>query len=306
MTRLSFGQYSFESSDTDKILFPQAGLSKGDLIDYYNEVADVMLPHCCSRPLTLQRFPDGIGKDGFFQQKRSDYFPEWINSIKTPRANDKRRTVEHVMANNKATLVYLANQAAITLHGWLSRKNNINQPDRLIFDLDPPDDDFLKVKQAARYVRDLMEELGMTPYVMTTGSRGLHVVAPLKAIQSFDDVRNYARSMANQLAEHFPGELTVEQRKEKRQGRLYMDIMRNAYGQTAVLPYTVRAKPDAPVATPLNWNELDSSELDSQTYTIKNLLRRLGQLNDPWQDINRHGVALNALPDPDSRQISHY
>jgi bifunctional non-homologous end joining protein LigD len=300
---MSFGQYSFEVSDTDKVLFPEAELTKGDLIDYYCDVAEVMLPHCKGRPLTLQRFPDGIGKEGFFQQQTSDYFPDWISSIKTPRANDRRSKVEHVLANNKATLAYLANQAAVTLHGWLSREKNIEQPDRLIFDLDPPDDDFSKVVEAARHVRDLMEALGMTPHVMTTGSRGLHVVAPLKATRSFDDVRDYARSMAQQLAECFDDELTVEQRKDKREGRLYLDVMRNAYGQTAVLPYTVRARPTAPVATPLNWEELDNKNLGPQSYTIKNLLRRLGQQKDPWHGIDRYGVELSELPDVASLEV---
>lgn len=303
MPTMSFGQYSFEVSDTDKILFPEAGLTKGDLINYYSHVADVMLPHSKDRPLTLQRFPDGVDNEGFFQQQRNDYFPDWISTIKTPRANDKRSKVDHVAANNMATLAYLASQATITLHGWLSRENNIEKPDRLIFDLDPPDNNFTKVKQAARHVRDLMAQLGMTPHVMTTGSRGLHVVAPLKATQSFDDVRSYAKSMAKQLADCFPDELTLEQRKEKRKGRLYLDVMRNTYGQTAVLPYTVRAKPIAPVATPLNWEELDNKNLGPQSYTMTNLLRRLGQRDDPWQNIDRHGVELSGLADPAALEI---
>ncbi len=188
------------------------------------------------------------------------------------------------------------------MHGWLARDNNIKQPDRLIFDLDPPQGNFAPVKQAARRIKELMEELGMTPYVMTTGSRGLHVATPIKASREFDDIREYARAMAQHLATCYPEQLTVEQRKDRRKGRLYLDVMRNSYAQTTVLPYTVRARPTAPVATPISWEELDNSELHSQTYTIRNIFRRLGQRNDPWQRMDRHAVDVTHLSDPESAE----
>lgn len=298
MANMQFGAYSFEVSEPDKILFPDIELSKAGLIDYYVKVADVMLPHCRQRPLTLQRFPDGIEADGFYQQQRSDYFPDWLHSVSTPRASDKRKHVEHVLADDQASLAYLANQAVISFHGWLSRQNNLQQPDRLVFDLDPPDDDFTSARQAALQLRELMMKLGMTPFVMTTGSRGLHVVAPLRPQHTFDAVREYARAMAQQLAESCPDKLTTEQRKNKRRGRLYLDVMRNAYGQTSVLPYSLRAIAGAPVATPLDWDELDNHELHAQSYTVKNIFHRLGQREDPWLHMDRHGVDLDTLPDP--------
>lgn len=291
---VQIGSRSIELSNEDKVLFPDAGLTKGDLIDYYRECADWIVRHAADRPLTLQRFPDGIGEQGFYQQDRSDYFPDWIESVAVERTGSKGGHVDHVLCNNQATLVYLANQAVITLHGWLSRTPSLGCPDRLIFDLDPPDDDFGAVVQAARWVRECMEALELTPFVMTTGSRGLHVVAPLDGSVDFDSVRAFARELAEHIAGLHPDALTTAQRKDQRRGRLYLDVMRNAQGQTAVLPYVVRAKPGAPVATPLDWDELGNAELHAQRYTMANIRRRLAQKDDPWAQIRRYGRSASA------------
>jgi bifunctional non-homologous end joining protein LigD len=293
MSTERFGRYSVELSNTDKLLFPDSGITKGALIDYYRNIAEVMLPHLQDRPLTLQRFPDGIDEPGFYQQESSDYFPDWISTRRTPRA-DNGDAVQHVLCNNQATLVYLANQAVITLHGWLARAPRITRPDRLVFDLDPADNGFTAVRRAARQVVELMQTLGMNPFVMTTGSRGLHVVAPLRADADFDSVRALAQDMAAVLAERHDETLTVEQRKNKRRGRIYLDVMRNAYGQTAVIPYSVRALSRAPVATPLDIGELGDRRLDPQRWNLKNILRRLGQKRDPWADIARHVTAVGS------------
>jgi bifunctional non-homologous end joining protein LigD len=290
MGRVRFGRYSVELSSTDKPLFPGSGITKGDLIDYYRDIAPVMLPHLRDRPLTLERYPDGIEASGFFQQECSDYFPDWMHTRRVPRAG-AGEAVEHVLCNNQASLVYLANQATVTLHGWLSRAPRIARPDRLVFDLDPPGDDFAAVRRAARRVIELMQALDMHPFLMTTGSRGMHVVAPLRTDSGFDDVRELARGMADVLAARHPGELTTEQRREKRRGRLYLDITRNAYGQTTVMPYAVRARPGAPVAAPLDLAELDDRRLDARTWHLGNIRRRLGQRDDPWAAIGRHAVA---------------
>ena len=299
MGAVRIGKRRVELSNTDKPLFPDDGISKGDLISYYRRIADILLPHANNRPLTLHRFPDGIDADGFYQQQASDYFPDWVKRCATPRAGDRRESVEHVLANDEATLAYLANQATITLHGWNSRAPKIDRPDQLVFDLDPAGRDFVAVRRAAQRVAELMQSLGMNPYAMTTGSRGLHVVAPLRADEDFDAVRAVARDMAEILAARHADELTVEQRKNKRAGRLYLDMSRNAYGQTRVLPYSVRALPGAPVATPIALDELDDSTLDPQKWRIDNLFRRLARTRDPWADIRRRatkiGTARRAL-----------
>lgn len=295
MTMARFGPYTVELSNEDKVFFPQAGLTKGDLIAYYRDIAAVMVPHLQNRPLTLQRFPDGIDGEGFFQQDRPDYFPEWIDDVAVERRgdSDKGGPIHHVICSNQATLVYLANQGAITLYAWLAREPKIERPDRLVFDLDPPDDNFKAVKAVARKVEALMRELGLNPYLMTTGSRGLHVLAPLDQGCGFDDVREFAGDLASLLAARHPDELTTEQRKDRRRGRLYLDVMRNAYGQTAVAPYTVRARPNAPVAMPLAWDELDRGDLDPQGWTIENVARRLGQKGDPWAGIGRSATSID-------------
>ena len=280
-----------ELSNTGKVLFPQAGLTKGELIGYYRRIAPIMLPHIAGRPLSFERFPDSIDTNGFMQKNASDYFPGWIRRARVAKENGE---VEHVVAEDAATLVYLANQACVTLHMGLARIERIHHPDRLVIDLDPSDEDFAKVKRAAQVARRLLEETGLVPFLQTTGSRGLHVWVPLEPEATFDQVRAFAAGLADRLVAHSPAELTTEQRKAKRGPRVFVDVARNAYGQTAVAPYSVRARAKAPVATPLDWAELDDPGLGPGRYTITNLFRRLGQKPDPWAEIGRHARPLAA------------
>lgn len=283
--------YDISLSNQDKIMFPEAGLTKGDLIGYYRRIGKTMLPHIKDRPLTLHRFPGGIDAEGFYQQNASDYFPDWI-----PRARLGKGDIvtEHCLCQNVATLVYLANQNCITPHSWLSRVDRPDNPDRLIFDLDPGGTDFDLVRKTALALSEVLIDIGLASYVMTTGSRGLHVVVPLDRSMAFDGVRTFARDLAEFVAARAPDELTTEHRKNKRGGRLFLDTTRNAYGQTAVVPYAVRAKPGAPVATPLEWDEIEDSKLAADRYRIKNIFRRLGQKQDPWRTIQRHVVDLRS------------
>jgi bifunctional non-homologous end joining protein LigD len=198
------------------------------------------------------------------------------------------------MANNTATIVYLANQGCITPHLALARQDRPDHPDRLIFDLDLSDDDFKKIQGAAARLKDLLDELELAAFVQTTGSRGLHVVVPLDRSAAFDAVREFASDLAGYLAKRHPDELTVEQRKDQRGNRVFLDYLRNAYGQTAVAPYAVRAIGGAPVATPLRWDEVGAGDLEAQKYTIKNIFRRLAQTGDPWSGIGRRAHALGA------------
>ncbi|MBU1275707.1 MAG: non-homologous end-joining DNA ligase [Proteobacteria bacterium] len=284
---------NLELTNPNKVLFPDQGISKADLAHYYQQVAAVILPHLKDRPLMLQRFPDGIGGEGFYQKDVPVYFPAWV-----PRVRLKRKEggyIKQVMANNRSTLIYLVDQACITLHPWPSRSDRANQPDRVIFDLDPAQSEggFTLAVQAAGLLRNLLGRVGLRPYVMTTGSRGLHVVAPLLRKQGFDQVRAFAQEAVQRLAAQHPDLLTIEQRVTKRQGRLYLDVARNGYGQTSVAPYAVRALPGAPVATPLEWNELISSGLGAQSYHLGNILERLAEKPDPWQGMGRHGRSLS-------------
>jgi len=284
--KLRFGSYTVETSNDDKVLFPDSGITKADVVEYYRDVAESMLPHLDDRCLTLQRFPDGLGADGFFQQNRSDHFAKFVGSRRLPKANSDE-TIDHIIVDNAAALVYLADQATITFHGWLATTSAPRRPDRLVFDLDPSDEDFQTVVDCACRVREALDLCGLVPFVMTTGSRGLHVVAPLSGEASFDAAREFAKAVAAAVAAKEPSRFTTEQRREARRGRLYIDVGRNAYGQTAVLPYSLRAIAGAPVAAPLDWDELGSSDLSSRKYHIGNLRRRTAQKKNPYADFFR-------------------
>ncbi|MDX1563943.1 MAG: non-homologous end-joining DNA ligase [Phycisphaeraceae bacterium] len=289
MTRRTYGPYSFDASREQKLLFPDDGLQKSDLIDYYENISDRMLPWLKNRPVSMQRFPDGIGQKGFYQKKRPSHFPDWIQdaSIKTEQGRQKQ-----VVIQNKATLAYLADQACITPHTWLSRIDDLDRPDMVVFDLDPSDDRFAPVRRAARRLHELLNGMGLGAYLKTTGSRGLHVFVPIRRGEDFDGLRDWARRAADLLAGRHPDELTTEVRKNKRRGRVYLDTSSIGYGQTVVPPYAVRARPGAPVSMPLRWEELSSGSLHSKTYTVTNAMRRLGQIKDPWSDFTRRACSF--------------
>jgi bifunctional non-homologous end joining protein LigD len=272
-----------------KALFPD-GLTKADLAAYYERVAQLMLPHVQGRPVHMQRFPDGIEGRELQQKQAPDYFPEFVARATVPRR--RGGTVTHAVIENADTLVYLAGQACITPHVWLSRTDRLECPDRLVFDLDPPGTDLAPARKAARLLRGVLEEAGLAAYLMTTGSRGYHVVAPLEAASGFDEVRAFAREVAAALADREPDRFTVEQRTAARHGRLYLDTGRNAYAQTAVAPYAVRAIDGAPVACPLEWDELGRTE--PQRFTVRNLLRRTARRDDPWKDMPRREASVAA------------
>jgi bifunctional non-homologous end joining protein LigD len=275
-------------SNPAKALFPD-GMTKLDLAAYYERVADVMLPLVLGRPVHMQRFPDGIEGPQIQQKQAPAYFPDFVTRVRVARK--RGGSVEHVVIDKVQTLVYLVDQACITPHVWLSRGDRLESPDRLIFDLDPPRPDPIVLRRAARTLRSLLDDVGLSPYLMTTGSRGLHVVAPLDRSASFEEARAFARSLAQVLVAREPERFTLEQRKNRRGERLYLDTARNGYAQTAVAPYAVRALPGAPVATPLAWEEL--SRTDPQRFTARNLPRRLARRSDPWADIDRHAASLH-------------
>jgi bifunctional non-homologous end joining protein LigD len=289
---ITAGNRRIEISRPDKVLFPQAGITKEHLAGYYRDMAELILLYSRDRPISMHRYPDGIGQEGFFQKEIPDYFPDWIDRVSVRVGEGGRQN--QVMINKQATLVYLAGQASITPHAWLSRADRLDRPDRLIFDLDPPGSDFAPVRSAARLIRSLMRELGLRSFVMTTGSRGLHVVIPLRRTETFDPVRSFASDAAQLLARRHPGELTVEMRKNRRRGRVFLDFLRNSYGQTSVLPYTVRARPGAPVAAPLDWEELGGSGMDARAYNLGNIRRRLAQKDDPWEGMRKQAAGLGA------------
>ncbi|OPL10810.1 MAG: hypothetical protein AVO34_09925 [Firmicutes bacterium ML8_F2] len=277
-------------SDLDKIIFPSDGITKEDLVHYYRKIARIILPHLQERALTMHRFPGGIEDEGFYQQEVPPYFPSWIGRASI--AKKEGGSLTHVVCNDKGTLLYLANQACITAHVWLSRISEPDKPDKMIFDLDPQKGDFRSVVSPARALKKLLEELELPAYLMNTGSKGVHVVVPIKPQLPFDQVRHLAVGIASRLVAKYPREITTEMRKKKRGGRLYVDCRRNSFGITTVAPYSVRALAGATVAAPLDWEEFDEGTFHPQKYNIYSVIRRLGQKEDPWKDIYKNRVSL--------------
>ncbi|GAA3026536.1 non-homologous end-joining DNA ligase [Streptomyces glomeratus] len=278
------GRRTLEVHRPDKVLFPGDGsgkeYTKADLVDYYLSVAPWMLPHLRGRPLMLERHPDGVRGPRFMQKNTPDHYPDWVHRVELPKEGG---TVCHTVCDDTATLVYLADQACLTLHRWLSRADRPERPDRLVFDLDPAEDDFGQVRHAARLVGELLDELGLPSGLMTTGSRGLHVVVPLAGSPGFDEVRKFARDLADTLAAAHPDQLTTATLKKDRGDRLYLDVQRNAYAQTAVAPFAVRALPGAPVAAPLTWDQLDDHDVHARRWTIADAVEQAR--TKPWADL---------------------
>lgn len=275
-------------SRPDKVLIPP-GITKRQLADYYERVSEPMLAQIAGRPLNLERYPDGIEGERIMQQRAGRYFPDWIKRIEVPAAKGQ---VEHVMASDPATLAYLAGQAAITLHPWLSRADRLDRPDRLVIDLDPSHEDLDEVRRAAQLIGGLLTELELRPWVMTSGSRGYHIVVALERRAGFEAARDFARRLADLAVAREPSMFTVEQRKAKRQGRILIDVLRNAYAHTSVAPYAVRARAEAPVATPLHWAELDDRRTHPQRWTLASVPARIERDGDPWRDLKRSAATL--------------
>jgi bifunctional non-homologous end joining protein LigD len=268
-------------------MFPDDGITKGDLIDYYAGVAPRMVPLVFKRLMTLQRYPDGINGETFFSKTIPKYFPSWIDRATVGK---KGGQVTHVVCNDKPTLVYLANQACITMHVGLHRVDALDRPDQMIFDLDPATEAFGAVRSTAKTLRSLLDELGLAAVLKTSGSKGLHIVVPVRGV-SFSDTRTFARDVAVLLATREPKTLTIEGLKAKRKGRLFLDWMRNGYGAHAVAPYSVRARPGAPVAMPLEWDEIDGRGFSPREYSMGLALKRVEE-PDPWAGWRRRARSL--------------
>jgi bifunctional non-homologous end joining protein LigD len=293
VTAVRVGSHTLEVSNADKVLFPEDGITKGDVVEYYRRIAPQMLPHLEDRPLALHRFPDGIDREGFFQKTAPDYFPDWIETVELPR--ERGGTVRHVVCNDAATLVYLADQGVLVLHRLLVTAHAPRSPVELIIDLDPASGDPRAVQRAARVLHRVLDDLGIAGYVKSTGSKGLHAHIPLDGSDSFEIVRGFARDLAQEMVRRAPDELTIEQRKANRKGRLFVDWLRNSYGQHAVAPYSLRALPGAPVAVPLDWDEVTANDFDPRRYRLANVFRRLGHKRDPWEGMRRHAQSVSRL-----------
>jgi bifunctional non-homologous end joining protein LigD len=265
----------------DRVLYPAQGITKRDLAVFYQEIADWILPHIVERPLNLVRCPEGQGKACFYQKHAGAGAPEALKGVKV---KEKSAVRTYLYVEDLEGLISLVQMGVLELHPWGSRVDNLEHPDRLTFDLDPaPGVPWKRVVDAARQLRSLLAEVHLTAFVKTTGGKGLHVVVPLAAKQPWESVKDFARAVAESMARHSPGEYIATASKAHRKGKIFIDYLRNSRGATAVAAYSTRALAGAPVATPIDWDEL-SAELRSDHYTVENLARRLASLKtDPWE-----------------------
>lgn len=292
MTTITVDSHTIETSHDDKVFFPEAKLTKGDLVEYYRRIADTMLPYISGRVISMHRYPDGIGGFDFYEKEYPDYFPEFISAADVPLKRGGRQ--KQVVVDSAATLVYLAEKACVTPHMWLCPHDDLEHPDIMVFDLDPSKDwrkAFGDVTRAARAMRDLLEELDLPAWLQITGSRGLHVFVPLAGRDDFDTVRDFAHDVARVLVARDAERLTLEQRKDKRGDKIFVDYLRNSFGQTAVPPYAVRGREGAPVATPIGWDEL-GGDMSPRKYTLETIFQRLARKDDPWKGMMRHARTL--------------
>lgn len=273
----------------DKVLFPEDGITKGDLAAYYEAVAAVMLPHIRARPVTMERYPAGIGKQGFWQKDVSKGFPDWLQRVEVPK---KDGTVHHPIVTDVRSLLWLTNQNTITQHVWTSRAPDLYHPDICVFDLDPSGDDPAAVRAAALGLRDLLDRLGLPAWVKTSGSKGFHIVVPLDGKAHTGKVAAFANTVGSTFVRLAPQHLTQEFNKADRNGRIYVDTGRNGYSATFAAAYSVRAKAGAPVSAPCTWGEIERGEVAPRSFTLRNMPARIAKLGDVWSDMRRRGRSL--------------
>ena len=266
----------------EKLLFPEDGISKGELAAYYEGVASLILPHIRGRPVTLERYPAGIGSKGFWQKDVTKGFPDWLERIEVPK---KDGVVHHPIVGDMRSLLWLANQNCITPHVWPSRTPDLYKPDLCVFDLDPGKDEPDVLRAAALAVRDLLDELGLPSWVKTSGSKGFHIVVPLDGSAGFDQVAGFAHRVGALLVERDPEHLTQEFSKADRGGRILVDTGRNGYSATFAAAYAVRARPGAPVSAPCTWEEVESGQVGPRTLTLRTLPARVAAVGELWKDL---------------------
>lgn len=273
----------------EKVLFPDDGVTKGELASYYEAMAPFLLPHIRGRPVTMERYHRGIGAPGFFQKDVSKGFPEWLERAEVPK---KDGTVHHLLVGDTRSLLWMVNQNCITPHVWVSRAPDLYRPDICVFDLDPSEEGPDLLRAAALGLRDLLRELGLKSWVKTSGSKGFHIVAPLDGGAGYGDVAAFAHRVGRLLVSRDPGHLTQEFHKADRGGRILVDTGRNAYSATFAAAYAVRAKPGAPVSAPCTWDEVERGDVGPRTFALRTMAKRMAEVGELWGEMLGQGQSL--------------
>jgi bifunctional non-homologous end joining protein LigD len=272
----------------EKVLFPDDGITKGELCAYYDRIAPAMLPHIVGRPITMERFHRGIGEKGFFQKDVSKGFPEWLKRVEVEK---KGGTVHHPIITDARGLVWLANQNSITPHVWTARVPDLWHPDLCVFDLDPSQDQPKVLNRVALALRDLLLELGLESWVKASGSKGFHIVVPLDGSADYGQVGRFANAAGALMVHRDPKHLTQEFSKVDRGGRILVDTGRNSYHATFAAAYAVRAKPGAPVSAPCTWDEVGNG-VSPQAFSLRGMEERIAAVGDLWAEMLTRGQAL--------------
>ena len=278
-------------SHPEKVLFPDDGITKGEMAAYYAMVAPHILPHLRGRPVTMERFHRGIGEAGFFQKSIAKGAPDWLPIAEVPK---KGGTVKHPLIDDERSLLWLANQNCITPHVWTSRVPRLFHPDICIFDLDPSIDDPRSLRAAALALRDLLLELRLTSWIKTTGSKGFHIAVPLDGKADAGQVSEFSHLVGRILVERNPEELTLEFSKADRGDRIYVDTGRNHPPATFAVAYAVRARPGAPISAPCTWEEVERGKVGPTKFTLRSMKKRVADVGDLWSNIHENAHSLGA------------
>jgi bifunctional non-homologous end joining protein LigD len=275
----------------EKLLFPDDGITKGEVAAYYEAMAPIMLPHIRARPITMERFPAGIGQKGFMHKDVSKGFPPWLERVEVPK---KGGVVHHAIVTDTRSLLWIVNQNTITPHVWTSRAPNLYYPDVCVFDLDPSVDDPAMLRDAALALRDLLAALGLPSWVKTSGSKGFHILVPVDGKAQMGQVAGFAHAVGTLLIKRDPKHLTQEFAKADRGQRIYVDTGRNGYSATFAAAYAVRPKPGAPISAPCTWEEVERGEVAPRSFTLRTMADRVSAVGDLWSDLHKRRRSLRA------------
>jgi bifunctional non-homologous end joining protein LigD len=273
---------AIEISHPEKIMFPEDGITKGELAAYYERVAPIMLPHIRGRPITMERFHRGIGEKGFFQKNLAKP-PRFVTTVPVPK---KDGVVNYPIVSDEQGIVWMANQNSITPHVWTSRAPDLMHPDLCVFDLDPADDDPGRLRQAALLVRSVLSAHGFESWIKTSGSKGFHIAIPLDRTADYGAVARFGHAIGRELVERDPKNFTQEFYKAERGGRILIDTGRNEFGATYAAPYAVRPRHGAPISAPCSWDEVESGQIAPAGITLRSISDRLKRFGDIWGAIH--------------------
>jgi bifunctional non-homologous end joining protein LigD len=276
----------------DRVLFPDDGITKSGLFEYYETVAPVLVPHLRNRPFTMKRYREGIAGSGFFQKQAPKGMPSWIRTrrFRTHPREGGSRLVDFPLVNSRDALLWMVQMHCIDMNAWYSRVDKPHRPDFVVFDLDPPDGGFGSAVRVAHIVREALEELSLRSYVKTSGADGIHVLVPIARRSTFDETYEFAERLSRSLEARYPGLVTTEWLKRKRSGVL-VDHRQNGWGKTIASAYSVRPRPGAPVSTPLRWQEL-TDDVTPREFGMQEVLARVERVGDLYEPVLRGGQAL--------------